>query len=210
MGFPAKWWVCPAALLMLLCLGFPPPAGAAEQELNTWHGQALSPFQRDYDNSIDGPQKLDRRNYRLRVDGLVERPLDLSYDAVIALGSDRRVVTLNCVEGWGERLLYDGVPLRAVLEAAGVRPEAVWVVFHSPEGYSSALPISYLFESRALLGYRINGLTLDDRRGWPFQLVAEGKFGYKWVKWITRIELTKEEVKGYWEQRGYSNEAPVK
>ncbi len=61
-----------------------------------------------------------------------------------------------------------------------------------------------------MLAAKINGRTLDANRGFPFQVVAEAKLGYKWVKWLTQIELSDKPFKGYWEQRGYDNDADVK
>ncbi len=61
-----------------------------------------------------------------------------------------------------------------------------------------------------LLAFEINGRTLDAKRGFPFQVVAESKLGYKWVKWVTRIELSDKPFKGFWEKQGYDNQADVK
>ena len=83
----------------------------------------LSPYNRDYDNSIRGPQKVDRQAYRLRVEGLVQRPQSLTYDQVIALPSVKEVVLMPCVEGWSETLLYQGPRLSRVLALAGVKKE---------------------------------------------------------------------------------------
>ncbi|MCB2227628.1 MAG: molybdopterin-dependent oxidoreductase [Desulfarculaceae bacterium] len=192
--------------VLILALGLA-PAALAGQEIKTFQGKKLSPYHREYDNSIRGPQKVDRKAYRLKIDGLVERPQSLTYQQVTALPSVKEVVLMPCVEGWTETLLYQGPRIRELLALAGVKPEAAFVMFHSVEGYSTGLPLKYLSGDKILLGYRINGLELDATRGWPFQLVAPGKLGYKWAKWITRIEVLAKPVKGYWEKRGYSNKA---
>ena len=80
-------------------------------------------------------------------------------------------------------------------------------MFHTAEGYSTGLPLKFLLGDKVLLGYKINGLPLGATRGWPLQLVAPGKLGYKWAKWVVRLELTAKPQKGFWEKRGYSNEA---
>jgi DMSO/TMAO reductase YedYZ molybdopterin-dependent catalytic subunit len=69
------------------------------------------------------------------------------------------------------------------------------------------LPVSYLVDRHILLAYGLNDVTLPVDRGFPFQLVAESKYGYKWAKWIVRIEVGRGEVLGYWESLGYSNSA---
>jgi len=198
---PATAWL---ALLAVLCFSLP---AAAQTEIKTFEGVKLSPYHRDYDNSICGPQKVESASYRLKVDGLVEKPLSLSYQQVLALPSIREVVKMPCVEGWTETLLYQGVRLRELLALAGPKAQATWVMFHSAEGYSTGLPLKRLLGDKVMLGYKINGLPLDAARGWPFQLVAPGKLGYKWAKWLVRLELTAEPQKGYWEKRGYSNTA---
>lgn len=198
---PTPAWL---ALLAVVCFSFP---AAAQTEIKTFEGVKLSPYHRDYDNSIRGPQKVESASYRLKVDGLVEKPLSLSYQQVLALPSIREVVKMPCVEGWTETLLYQGVRLRELLALAKPKVQATWVMFHGAEGYSTGLPLKHLLGDKVMLGYKINGLSLDAARGWPFQLVTPGKLGYKWAKWVVRLELTAEPRKGYWEKRGYSNTA---
>ena len=196
-----------AAWLALLALALWCVPATAQDEIKTYEGVKLSPFHRSYDNSIRGPQKVDPTSLRLRVEGLVAKPLSLTYQQVRDLPSVKEVVRMPCVEGWTETLLYQGVRLRDLLALAQPKPEATWVMFHSAEGYSTGLPLKYLQGNKVLLGYKINDLDLDASRGWPFQLVAPGKLGYKWAKWIVRLELTAAPQKGFWEKRGYSNEA---
>jgi DMSO/TMAO reductase YedYZ molybdopterin-dependent catalytic subunit len=219
-----RLWAALAAALLLAALAGPPAAAAepepapdpfAEQppapgEITQWQGKLLSRFHRTYDNAVETvpERQVDRGSYRLVVDGLVEHPLSLTYDQVLELPSRRRLVDMPCVEGWTERLLYEGAPLAELLDRAGVAPAADTVVFHTAGGrYTSSLGLDYVREAGALLGYRINGLTLDRQRGFPFQVVAPHKLGYKWVKWVSRVELVKGPYQGYWERRGYDNRA---
>lgn len=192
------------ALLMVALICAPAAAG---DEIKTYGGVKLSPYHRTYDNSIRGPQKVNPGTYRLKVDGLVQKPLSLTYRQVLDMPSVKQVVDMPCVEGWTESLLYQGVRLGGLLAMAQPKPEATWVMFHSAEGYSTGLPLKYLRGDKVLLGYKINGLSLDATRGWPFQLVAPGKLGYKWAKWVVRLELTAKPQKGFWEKRGYDNTA---
>lgn len=189
-------------------------AGAAlageAKEIRTYQGAELSPFHRQYDNSIAGPQKVDPKTLRLVVKGLVDKPLSLTYEQVLALKPVERMAPMNCVEGWREDLLFKGVRVADLLAEAGAKKNATWVIFRAADGYSSAMPVDYLIKSNALLAFQVNGLTLDEARGFPFWLVAEGKLGYKWVKWVLSLELTDKEYKGYWEKRGYGNQADVK
>jgi DMSO/TMAO reductase YedYZ molybdopterin-dependent catalytic subunit len=89
---------------------------------------------------------------------------------------------------------------------AGVQRNAVTVIFNATDGYSSSLPLEYVRKNKILLAFKINGLTLPAERGFPFQVVAESKWGYKWVKWVSAIELSADRTyRGYWESRGYNN-----
>lgn len=190
----------------LYCLHARPPAG----EIREYRGRKLDSFDRSYDNSIKGPQKVDPVTYRLRVTGLVKTPLSLTLKEALAFPPVERAITLFCVEGWSEHLLFRGIRLIDLFKKAGVKPGAKTVIFRAADGYSSALPYDFVVKNDILLAYSINGRTLDEARGFPFQVVAQEKLGYKWVKWVTSVELSDKPFKGYWEQRGYSDEADVK
>lgn len=181
-------------------------------EVTAFRGKRLDRVDDLRENSIRGPQQIDRAKYRLRVDGLVNAPLSLTYDEVLALRpAFRKVVTLNCVEGWSVTLLWEGIRMRDLLaRAGGAKPGAKVVIFRAHDGYASALPLDYLTRRDILLAYRQNGFPLTAEWGWPLQLIAEDKWGYKWVKWIERVEVSSDtSFKGYWEQRGYSNDASL-
>jgi DMSO/TMAO reductase YedYZ molybdopterin-dependent catalytic subunit len=82
------------------------------------------------------------------------------------------------------------------------------VIFYAQDGYSTSLPLSYIVSNNIMIAYKMNGVVLPPDRGYPFQLVAESKYGYKWIKWITQIEVSDDaNYRGYWESRGYSNNA---
>jgi DMSO/TMAO reductase YedYZ molybdopterin-dependent catalytic subunit len=182
----------------------------AEREIREYQGKPLDPYDRAYDNSIKGPQQVDSQQYRLEVTGLVHTPQSLTYQEVLALPKVKRAITLHCVEGWSEHLLFEGVRLADVLALAKPRPGVRTVIFYAADGYSSSLTYDDATRLDVMLAAKINGKVLDDKRGFPFQVVAESKWGYKWVKWVNRIELSKDPYKGFWEQRGYDNEADVK
>ena len=184
-------------------------SAAHAAEIREYEGIRLDPFDRKYDNSIKGPQTIDKNTYRLEVTGLVERPQKLTYDQVLALPHVKKVFTLHCVEGWDETLLYEGVLLNDILAIAGPKPGVKTVIFYAADGYSSSVPYDYARKKGIMIGATINGLVLDATRGFPFQVVNDGKLGYKWVKWLTKIELSNTDYRGYWERRGYSNDADV-
>ena len=93
---------------------------------------------------------------------------------------------------------------------AGVKPEAKVAIFRAEDGYATMLPLDYLYEKDIPKGYKMNGITIPPEKGFPFQLVAESQAGYKWIKWITEIEISdNENYKGYWESRGFPNNATI-
>jgi DMSO/TMAO reductase YedYZ molybdopterin-dependent catalytic subunit len=180
-------------------------------EIREYEGEKLSSVVDLRENSIKGPQHIDIATYHLEVTGLVGNPVSYSYDEVIdGYKHYKKVITLNCVEGWSVTILWEGVLVRDLVEAAKPLPEAKVIIFHAYDGYTTSLPISYIMDNDILMAYSMNGTTIPPERGFPFQLVAESKWGYKWIKWITRIELSDDvNYKGYWESRGYSNNADL-
>ena len=183
------------------------PAKAKSVEIREYKGEKLDPIGNFYENSIKGPQRVDINAYRLKVGGLVDKPLSLAYDEVLARPAESRVIVVHCVEGWDVKVLWEGVPLAALIDAAGAKASATTVIFRSIDGYSSSLSLSYIRQKNVLLAFKMNGLTLPKDRGFPFEVAAEGKWGYKWARWVKEIELSDNpNFRGYWESRGYSND----
>jgi DMSO/TMAO reductase YedYZ molybdopterin-dependent catalytic subunit len=178
-------------------------------EIREYQGLPLDTFFREYDNSIRGPQAVDIEEYRLEITGLVAEPQSLTYHQVLELPPSTRAITLYCVEGWKERLLFEGVRLADLLALATPQEGAATLILHAVDGYSTSLPYADVERLDLMLAAKINGRVLDEMRGFPFQLVAESKLGYKWIKWVNRIEISDQPYRGFWEQRGYSNEAEV-
>ena len=183
----------------------------AAVEIREYQGTDLSSIAAFHENSIKGPQQIDLESYRLKVDGLVENSLDYTLAEVTDNHqSYKKVVTLNCVEGWRVTILWEGVLVKELIEEAKASPEANTVIFHAYDGYTTSLPLDYIMGQDIMLAYKMNGVVLPPERGAPFQLVAESKWGYKWIKWVTEIELSDDvSYQGYWESRGYSNDADL-
>ena len=180
-------------------------------EVREYEGEKLSTVNDFRENSIKGPQYIDTENYQLEITGLVENPMSYTYDEVIEdYKHYKKVVTLDCVEGWSVNILWEGVLVRDLLEKAKPLPEARVIIFHAYDGYTTSLPLNYIMDGDILMAYMMNEITIPPERGFPFQLVAESKWGYKWIKWITGIELSDDvNYRGYWESRGYSNTADL-
>jgi DMSO/TMAO reductase YedYZ molybdopterin-dependent catalytic subunit len=180
-------------------------------EITEYEGQDLSSIHAFRENSISGPQHINIENYSLTVNGLVNNSFILTYDEVINnYPSYKKVVTLHCVEGWSAKILWEGIMLKDLLVDAGVNPEANTVIFYAYDGYSTSFPIEYIIDNNILMAYKMNNITIIPERGFPFVLVAESKWGYKWIKWITTINISSnQEYRGFWESYGYSNEGDL-
>jgi DMSO/TMAO reductase YedYZ molybdopterin-dependent catalytic subunit len=157
--------------------------------------------------TAEGTPNIDISTYRLKVSGLVNQPLSLSFDEVKAMKSEERLVKLPCVEGWTEKAMWKGPRLSDVLGKAGVQKGAETVIFSSPGDYTTSLTVEDIKKTDPLLAYEVNGDKLPVDQGYPVRLVVPNKLGYKWIKWVVGIKVAKGEYKGFWESRGYSNEA---
>jgi len=179
-------------------------------EIKEYQGKKLSSTEDFRENSIKGPQHIDKKNYRLVIAGLVNNPREYTYDEIIKRQNYKKVVTLHCVEGWSVNILWEGILVRDLIKEAGAYPKAKIIIFHAFDGYSTSFPLNYIMNNDIIMAHKMNGLPLPPERGFPFQVVAESKWGYKWIKWITKIELSdNENYRGYWERRGYSNDGSL-
>lgn len=189
------------------------PNANGEIEATEFQGTQLTQVAFQRNNALAGTQKLDRATYILTVNGLVDNPLTLTYDDLLALPQQDRLMPLNCVEGWSFTAKWTGPSLNDIFKQAGVKPEAKIVIFYTTDdtsGYTS-LDYPYIRDNNIIIALKDNDITLPAERGFPFQLVAMSKYGYKWAKWVTRIELSDNtSFRGFWEGYGYNNNADDK
>ena len=177
-----------------------------EVEIRNYNGEKLGSINDFRENSIAGVQHIDPGTYTLLVDGLVSEPQSYTYVELEEQTHTSKVVTLQCVEGWSVKILWEGIPLSALFSKVDPGPDVNTVIFYAQDGYSTSLPLKDVLDRDLIIADHMNGLTLPPERGFPFQLVAEDKWGYKWIKWITHIELSSDpSFRGYWETLGYKN-----
>lgn len=180
------------------------------KEVREYQGENLSSINDLRDVSISGTQYIDIEEYRLEITGLVEKTQKLTYEEVLDFSKYSKVVEINCVVGWSAKILWEGVLVDDLLRQAQVKPEAKIAIFYARDGFTTSLPLDYLRDNKILLAYKINDVVLPPQKGFPFQLVAEQKWGYKWIKWIDRIEISDNvDYRGTYESSGYSNEADI-
>jgi DMSO/TMAO reductase YedYZ molybdopterin-dependent catalytic subunit len=138
---------------------------------------------------LDNPEPVDRGAWRLRVGGAVERPLSVAYPELIAR-QEVQPATLDCTGGWYAVQDWQGVRVGWLLDQVGPRPDALAVSFQSITGYRWSLPLA---EARAaLLATHVGGEALSHGHGAPLRLVAPGRRGFEWVKWLVALEVLTE------------------
>jgi DMSO/TMAO reductase YedYZ molybdopterin-dependent catalytic subunit len=185
---------------------FNQPIKLDKAEIKEYNGEKLGSVNDFTENSIKGVQHVDISKYHLDITGLVDAPQSYTYDQVKNFKNYSKVVDIFCVEGWNVNILWQGVLVRDLINQAKPRPAANTVIFYAADGYTTSFPLSYFYDNDILLAFEMNGATMPPERGFPFELVAENKWGYKWIKWVTKIELSSDQnYQGYWESRGYSN-----
>ncbi|HEX7171367.1 MAG TPA: molybdopterin-dependent oxidoreductase [Candidatus Limnocylindria bacterium] len=135
----------------------------------------------------EGTPAIDLATWRLRTHGRVATPLELDLAALAALGTDEQTAVLDCTSGWVMRTGWRGVPLSAVLEATAADPEATFVKIRSVTGWM--VPLERDEVATALLATHVADTVLPAANGAPLRLVAPGRRGLDWVKWVTEIEV---------------------
>jgi len=133
----------------------------------------------------DDPDPVDPAAWTLSVDGLVEQPLELGVDDVDP--TEERRALLDCTSGWYAERDWRGVRLGDLLDAAGVHEDAAWVTVRSVTGYRWSFPLPAARE--AMLATRLSGERLTHGHGYPTRLVAPGRRGFQWVKWVEAVEV---------------------
>ncbi len=161
-------------------------------------------------NFID--PSVDAGSWKLRVDGLVEHPLELTYEQLRQLPASEGTYTLMCIsnEVGGDLIgnaRWRGVKLRWLLEQAGVKEGAFKAVFSAADDYKDSVKIDRALHPDALLAWEMNGAPLVKEHGFPARLLIPGIYGMKNVKWLSGITIVSEDFKGYWQVRGWDDDA---
>ena len=133
---------------------------------------------------------IDAKEWRLEVSGLIHNPLSLGYEDILSFPSLTEVVHLMCVmaglEGTGK---WKGVSLKNILEKVCLKEGATYVQFTSADGYTASITPEEALRDSTILAYEMNDVTLPKEHGFPARLVLPGALGYKWVKWIVKMEV---------------------
>ena len=162
-----------------------------------------------------GIKSVDVNHWSLPITGLVEKPLRLSYADFLKRPSVEKMVTLQCIDNEvaGELMsnaVWKGVSLASLLQEA--RPSSIVqdVVFHGADDYSDSIPLERALNYDVFLAYQMNGVPLPKEHGFPLRAVVPGLYGIKNVKWLTKIELVGRDYLGYWQKKGWTDDATIK
>ncbi len=159
---------------------------------------------------------VDGQSWRLRVGGMVEKPMTLAIADLRALPSTSEYVTLECISNnVGGGLMstgsFTGVSLRDLISLASPQARASWVGFKARDGYTESLPVSVVQSApEILVAYDLDGSPLPMNHGFPARVLIPGHYGMKGPKWLENIDLGTQETRGYWEQQGWDPNVLVK
>lgn len=172
----------------------------------------LTPNDKFYLTSYGGSPLIDPASWRLKIKGLVENPLELSYGEIRRLPQFKQTLTLECISNPPDGTAignadWVGTKLKPILDRARVRPEAKYVAMRAADNYYTGVPREEIMREENFLPYLMNGQALPIAHGFPVRIFIPGKYGMKQPKWLTEIEFLPTEFRGYWEERGWSHTA---
>ncbi len=182
-------------------------AAAAQR---TWGG--ITPNSDFYVTSFKDTPSVNANLWKLKITGMVESPIELSYDEIRKLPQIKERLTLECISNPPDgdaigNADWTGVKLKPLLERARVKAGASWVAMRAADGYYTGLPADEILREENFLPYLMNGVPLPPDHGYPVRIFIPGKYGMKQPKWITEIEFLDHEFTGYWEKSGWSRSA---
>ena len=176
----------------------------------TPNGGKLKSAEEGPTRSALGEPSIDSSTFELSISGLVDSPYSLSWEEIKEMpATTTDTMIMYCVEGWEVWGVWKGVLIKDLLDKAHVQGDGDFVLFESRDGYTTALPTAYLVKYNAMLAYQVNNAPLQKHDGFPLRLIAFGKYGYKWAKWVYKLTVMDESQLGYWEELGYSDRADV-
>ncbi|MFC3476401.1 sulfite oxidase-like oxidoreductase [Halobacterium litoreum] len=158
--------------------------------------------------SKGGTPSWDPESWEFTVTGAVDEELSLSFEEFTGLDAETQRQDFHCVTGWSKLdCEFTGVTFPHLAELAGVRDDAVHVMFHALDGYTTNLPLETCMRDEVLFAWEYDGDDLPREHGGPLRVVTPHKYAYKGAKWVDGVEFLTEPERGYWEKRGYSNTA---
>lgn len=175
----------------------------------------ITPNEDFYVTSYRSPPTIRLSDWSLSLKGLVERPITLTYEQLIEKAAVSRIVTLECVGNTigGDSIStaeWTGVTLRSLLEESGISERAYDVVFRAADGFSDSIRADHAMFGDVMVAHKMNGVPLPQGHGFPTRAIVPGHYGMKSVQWLTEIEAVDHDYKGYYQQKGWTENAIVK
>jgi DMSO/TMAO reductase YedYZ molybdopterin-dependent catalytic subunit len=152
--------------------------------------------------------RFNPQTWDFRIGGEVEQELRLTYEQFRALPRSTMVADFHCVTTWS-RLdnVWEGVKVQELMKRVRLKPSARFVLIHCDAGYTTNLPLKYFLDDDVMLADRHDGHDLTPDHGFPLRLVVPKLYAWKSAKWVRAIEFLAQDVRGFWEVRGYHNRA---
>lgn len=157
---------------------------------------------------VGHPPSFDPQAWDFKTFGLVETPMTWSWEAFNELPMCEVVADMHCVTTWSKLdMRWRGVPISAILEATAPTAQASHVIAHCDGGYTTNMPFEVLNDDDVMLAVACNGETLSEDHGFPMRLVVPKRYAWKSAKWLRGLEFSAQDKPGFWEVRGYHNQA---
>jgi DMSO/TMAO reductase YedYZ molybdopterin-dependent catalytic subunit len=191
----------------------PRPAGFEDPRLTALLASEITPTDLFYRVDINPvPPTVDANSWRLVVKGLVNTPLTITYEQLRSMASIPQIATLECISNkiandFIGTAIWNGIKLKSVLDQAGLKPNAKYIVFRCADGYDVGIPLERGLQEGSILAYGMNGETLNAKHGFPVRAIIPGLYGMMNPKWITEIEVIDRVYEGYWQKKGWANNA---
>lgn len=148
--------------------------------------------------------RFDPQTWNFRVYGLVELPLQFSWDEFNRLPKVQHTSDFHCVTRWSRfDNRWDGVAVQELLRRVRPKPDAAYVLVHAEQGFTANVPLADLDREEVLLATHHDGQPLTPEHGYPLRLIVPHLYAWKSVKWVRSLELLNKDVAGFWEQNGY-------
>ena len=156
-----------------------------------------------------GPNpKYDLATWDFAVFGEVEREVKLSWDELMALPQRDVTLDIHCVTRWSKLdTTWTGVPVKDVLDRAGLKPSGTHLMAYSDGGYTTNVPLDAVLEDDALLAHSYDGQPLEADHGAPLRLIVPKRYFWKSAKFLRKLEVMSQDRMGFWELNGYHNDA---
>jgi DMSO/TMAO reductase YedYZ molybdopterin-dependent catalytic subunit len=157
-----------------------------------------------------GEPVIRAEDWHLKTSGLVERPLDLSYEEMQRLPVTRFVKDFSCVTRWSIKdVAWEGVAFVEIARRTGVKPDAKWVMFRCADGYTAPVPLEDAMSDDSIIAFKINGKPIPQEQGYPCRPFISHLYGWKSAKWMNEIQFLREYEDGYWEVYGYNERGNI-